>query len=284
VALPSRCGFPDGSNTGVPSGTVLRSVPGDVSKGVGWHYDSRGWVSVDGDGAVLEGLILPAVEIVSRGATVRRCRIVSSGEGMGVSLRHSRDATIEDSEIYSPDRGSDRLMVGIKDTLSDATGTRILRNDIWHAGTGIQVYQGLVEGNYIHDMGFKPGDHINGMTSNGGVSGQLTIRGNTVLNQIGQTDAVSLFEDFGEEKNRTIEGNLLAGGGYTVYGGANVGRAPTSNIRIVNNRFSRVFFPQGGSFGPVAAFNAGGVGNVWSGNVWDDDTRASITSDGRTRR
>ncbi len=33
---PHRCGYPDATNTGVPKGMALRSVPGQVSSGPGW--------------------------------------------------------------------------------------------------------------------------------------------------------------------------------------------------------------------------------------------------------
>src|SRR6266536_2825090 len=39
VTVPHACGFPDATNTGVPGGTALRSVPGQVSSGPGWHFD-----------------------------------------------------------------------------------------------------------------------------------------------------------------------------------------------------------------------------------------------------
>ena len=115
--------------------------------------------------------------------------------------------------------------------------------------TGVQMESGLIQDNYIHDMGYDPGDHINGMTTNSGTA-LLTIRHNTILNTIDQTDAIRLFEDFGAQSNRIIDNNLVAGGGYTIYGGANPGGAATSNIKITNNRFSRVYYPNGGYYGP----------------------------------
>jgi hypothetical protein len=185
-----------------------------------------------------------------------------------VALRHTANVIVQDSEIYSPTAtGPQRLLVGIKDIFGDSTGLQVLRNEIFHASTGVQVDSGLLEGNYIHDPGFTTGDHLNGTTSNGGTRA-LTIRHNTVFNPHDQTDAISLFQDFGNQGNRTIEDNLVAGGGYSVYGG---GGAQTSfNIHIVNNRFARLYYPNGGFFGPVAAFQTGGTGNVWSGNIWDD--------------
>ena len=267
---PSACGYPDATNTGVPAGTVLRSVPGQVSSGPGWHWDSRGWLEVDGDGAVLDGLDIRAnLDITASNVTVKNSRISETGDSFGISLRHTSKVTIQDSEITGPSTGSTRLMVGIKDIYGDSTGTQILRNDIARTSTGVQMESGLIQDNYIHDMGYKSGDHLNGITSNGSTA-LLTIRHNTVLNSFDQTDAISLFEDFGVQANRTIDNNLVAGGGYTIYGGANPGGAATSNIHITNNRFSRLYYPNGGSYGPVTAYAPSGAGNTWTGNIWDD--------------
>ena len=69
---------------------------------------------------------------------------------------------------------------------------------------------GLIQDNYIHDLGLTGDDHLNGTTSNGSTT-PLAIIHNTVFNPHGQTDAISLFEDFGTEGNVTITGNLVAG-------------------------------------------------------------------------
>jgi len=275
---PSSCGFPDASNTGVQSSAAaLRSVPGQVSKGTGWHWDG-GHITVDGAGAVLESVSVAAnVDVLASDVTIRNVQITTGGEDFGISLRHTKNVTIENVEISGRDAGSGRLMVGIKDIYGDAQGTQVLRSDIARTSTGVQIYAGLVQDNYIHDMGFKSGDHTNGTTDNGGSRSSLTLRHNTVFNSQPQTDAISLFQDFGTQTNRTIEGNLVAGGGYTIYGGANPGGAQTSNIRIVNNRFSKLYFPRAGSYGYATAFDPRGPGNEWAGNIWDD-TGAAVPS------
>ena len=54
AAVPSKCGFPDATNTGVPTGMALKTVgtgPGDVKSGPGWYFDPRGWVEVNGTGS-----------------------------------------------------------------------------------------------------------------------------------------------------------------------------------------------------------------------------------------
>src|SRR5712691_5335961 len=65
---PSSCGFPDATNTGVPSGTTLKTVgtgAGQVSSGTGWSFNSGGWVAVTGNGATLSGLNIPYGVVIS---------------------------------------------------------------------------------------------------------------------------------------------------------------------------------------------------------------------------
>ena len=113
---------------------------------------------------------------------------------------------------------------------------------------------------------------MNGVTSNGG-SGQLDIVRNTILNSVSQTDAIGLFQDFGVEANRRIDSNLLAGGGYTLYAGSGT-RGKSQNIVVTNNRFSSVYFQRSGYYGPAAAFDRDGGGNVWLRNFWDTNGSA----------
>lgn len=221
-----------------------------------------------GNGAVLSNLsVSGSINVVASNVTIKNVLITTWGEGWAIGLSHTKNVTISNVTI-APVNGQ-RLVVGIKDVYGDATGTQVLACNIAHTTTGIQIHGGLVANNYIHDMAYAPGDHLNGFTTNGGFNPQLTIRHNTIFNQYGQTDAISLFEDFGVQANRTIEDNLLAGGGYVIYGGSG-DKGQTSNIKIVDNRISTIFFPNGGSYGPLAHFDPNAPGNVWSGNVWDN--------------
>jgi len=268
VVQPSRCGYPDATNTGVPAGTTLRRVPQDLTSGPGWTWDSRGWIATS-DGAVVENLIIDGhVEVYGKNVTVRNNRILQSGENWAVALRTTTNATVANNDIGV--LGTPRLMVGVKDIYGDSTGIQVLRNNITNTSTGVQIYSGLIADNYIHDMGYKSGDHINGTTSNGGTT-MMTIRHNTILNKYGQTDAISLFQDSDIEANRLITDNLVAGGGYTIYGGDNERFGKTYNIQITNNRFSTLYYPNGGSYGPIAAFDKNGSGNVATGNYWDNN-------------
>jgi hypothetical protein len=276
---PSACGYPDATNTGVSAGTALKTVPAQVSSGPGWSFNPAGWVQVTGNGASLSGLYIPYdVNITASNVVLSNDKITGSGvTSYGVTLRHTSNVTIENSTIAGLGASTGRLMVGVKDVYGDSTGLRVLNNNISNTSTGVQVEQGLVQGNYIHSMGYLPGDHINGVTSNGGQPGLLTVAHNTILVNHNQTDAVSLFEDFGAQANRVITGNLLAGGSYTIYGGQNAGGPPTSNITFTNNRISTLYYPNGGVYGPVTGYNASGAGNTFTGNTWDN-TGAAVTA------
>ncbi len=200
AALPSACGYPDATNTGVLAGTTLRNVPSQVSKGTGWYYDSRGFAEVNGNGAVLSGLnITGNLDISASNVTINNVKVMNSGQSsFGISLRHTSNVTIEHSMITGADGGPGRLMVGVKDVYGDSTGTVVQDNNIRYTSTGVQLSAGLIQDNYIHAMGLIPGDHVNGTTSGGGTT-QLTIQHNTVFNQLNQCDAISLFQDFGPQ-------------------------------------------------------------------------------------
>ena len=269
IVVPHSCGFPDGTTAGVPAGTELESVPGQVSSGPGWHYDPRGWVEVTGNGAVLSGLSIPySVDISASNVTLQKDDIVTDGP-FGVSLRNTAGVTIENSTISGQNSTYGRVNAAVSDIYGDSTGTVVKDDDISDFRIGVQLPAGLVEGNYIHHPGYILGDHTDGIMG-GGSTEPMTIEDNTVFINFGQTDAISLDASGpGQEvANQTVEGNFLAGGAYAIYGGAGHGD-PTSNIVIKNNRFGQQYFLTSGQYGPDDDFDPTGPGNVWSGNVVD---------------
>ena len=262
------CRFPGPASTGAPASVSLRAVPGQVSSGPGWSYDpAAGIVNVTGDGSVLSGLAIDGtLNITASHVTVTDDRITAAGN-FGISLRHTADVTIEDSTISGQNATTGRVSYAIDDIYGDSTGTVITRNDIADWRVGINATSGQITGNYIHDPGFITGDHTDGIYDQGG-TGQLTISGNTVLNSLGQTCAIMLESVPGQPvANKTISGNLLAGGGYVIYAGG--ARGDSSHIVITGNRFGRQYYPDSGRYGPVAQFQPDGTGNAWSRNVWN---------------
>jgi len=275
VTAPHACGFPDGTNTGVPSGMALRSVPSQVSSGPGWHYNAAdGDVVVNVNRTVLSGLYIPYDLVIDASdVTVRDVRVMAGGY-FGISLRHTKDVTIEDSTISGQNLTSGRVGAAIDDIYGDSTGIVIKDNNISEFRTGVQVSSGLIADNYIHDPGYIHGDHTNGIYV-GGTTRPLMIYGNTIFNNLGQTDDINLDASSSKQvvANKSVVDNLLAGGDYSIYGG-DARNDHTSNIVIKDNEFGQLYYPKGGHYGPAAYVNLRQAGNVWSGNVWSGTSRA----------
>jgi hypothetical protein len=268
TATGSRaCRYPDARNTGVPPGITLKKVPGQVSSGRGWSYDARTHqVNVTGSGAVLAGLSIRCnLNITASNVTINHDRVRTSGT-FGISVRHTADVTIENSAVSGLNKTTGRVNYAIDDTYGDSTGLVIRNNNVADWRIGVNVSSGRVTGNYIHDPGYISGDHTDGLFDNGGTRPE-TISGNTILDSLSEVDAIFLAGIPGQDiSNKIITDNLLGGGDFTIYAGSHARSA--SNIVIRDNRFSRLYYPMSGHYGPVADFDRRGKGNVWSGNVW----------------
>jgi hypothetical protein len=267
----STTAFPAASNTGVPAHTALTTVgPGGLTSGPGWVYEPRGWVEVTGSNVTLQNLYIPFnVDISSASnVTVKDDEIYGTGAEWGVSLRHDKNVAIEADSIHGPPGCAAQMYEGVSDIYGDSTGTQIIGDDIWNTAGPVSIGNGLIEGNYIHDLTQCGSEHNDGIGVNAG-STSLVIEHNTVLDPLNQTCAICLFSDFGQVQNVTIKDNLLAGGDYALYGGlsGNEGASSTPGVTITGNEFSTVYYPGGGTFGPVAHVWSG---DVWSGNTWVD--------------
>jgi hypothetical protein len=242
---PGPVGFPGPGNTGVPAGVTLVS---------------SGSVKVTQDGTVLDGKDIKGdVDIQAQNVVLKNCRVVVSGSYWGIIIR-SGSLTVTDCEIYGGGDSGQGIFNPYQRPLT------VKRCDISGFADGIMSDVGLVEDNYIHDLQGGPGSHHDGFQNGGG--GPLTIRHNTILNPHGETSAIALFQDFGVPHDVLIENNLLGGGGYTVYGGAG-SKGTATNIKVLNNQFSKKYFAKGGQWGPVAYWDSKGAGNTWNGNTWE---------------
>jgi hypothetical protein len=247
---------------------VLRTVPSQVSSGPGWSYNAAGNdVVVTGTGTVLSGLYIPYNLVIdASNVTVQDVEVVTGGN-FGISLTHTTGVTIENSTISGQNLTSGRVDSAIDDVYGDSTGIVIKNNNISRFRTGVQISTGMIAGNFIHDPGYIRGDHTNGIYV-GGTTEPLTIYGNTIFNDLGQTDDINLDASTSGQAvaNKYVVDNLLAGGGYSIYGGgARDGR--TSNIVIQDNDFGRLYYQKGGLYGAAAYVNQRQSGNVWSENI-----------------
>ena len=254
--VPRR--FPDASSTGVPDGVNLRR---------------SGGMTTTEDGTVLENLLIVdgSIDIYANNVVVRNVRITNDRTEVqwGILQREGYSGLlVEDSEIFG--NGVHPFVTGIANHGGMAT---IRRVEIHTITDGVVMSSGVLEDSYLHSPKYFPDDHTDMVQANGGPRGglALVIRNNTIINTEDQTGAVSLFDNFRPVRNVRVEGNLLAGGGYTFYGGGYQSEGSTpANIVVVDNVFSRRVFPDGGYYGPVIYFDVDAPGNRWSGNVWED--------------
>jgi len=280
---PSSCGYPDATNTGVPVGVALKP---------------SGSITVTDDGTTVSGLqITGSVTIAANGVTIEDSRIFQPHGGSGsyavILNKGANDFSIRDSEVFGPDRRGSGLESAVWNHY-DNPGARASRvyfhgcADCWEGAGAFRDAYMVVDAAY-------PGSHDEDIYVCGTT---VNVNHSTLINRHSQTATV--FGDAGCGGNRfTVTNSLLAGGGYLLYPQAN-SDSRTGTMRVAGNRFSRCrtrsvyeansggtacaggpdrrgLFPHGGYYG-VAAYAYRGRGQVWRGNVWDDNLHAVCLS------
>jgi len=240
---PSKTGYPDETNTGAKGTLTPRS--GDITVNV--------------NGTILENIDLKgAIRVYADNVTIRNVKITTGG--YWPILFDGKGGVVEDSTVVGT--VNSQACVG-------GSGMTIRRMNCSGAGDGVKLgSSSTMTDSYIHDLGTGPESHNDGCELG---SKDVTVRHNTILNAQGQTAAVFIGAS-APSTNILVEDNVLAGGGYTVYGPD----PGSSNVRVVNNKFSTRYFAKGGSYGPVAYWKTGS-GNEWSGNTWMDGASAGET-------
>jgi len=290
---PSFGGFPDASTTGI---TGVGLTPADLT--------ASSSVTISANDTVLDmldiaGTVRFATGTNATGCIIKRCRIQTAGATYAISVVNAGGPVIiEDCEIIYTLPTSSLSGSTAAISLSGSYAHQILRCDISVFPHGIdcsgQPY--LIQDNYIHDLAHyvdsngqgTHNDCIYMASSNGG-----QILHNSLLNPLPQTAAI--INDVhaagsGNFNGLTIDNNLMAGGGYTIYpvnDSTNPNNISFTNVHITNNVFSRLigtapgtqpypaYYANGGNFG--AKYPTGfstyfaDPSNVWSGNTWGDD-------------
>jgi hypothetical protein len=178
----------------------------------------------------------------------------------GTVIEHS---TIRGSEAS----GANVVQYAIK---SEDSETRIEAVHLYNATEPLngpaQISNSLIEAN-----GTIPEEHYEDIYYGGG-GGPLTVNHNTMLNPHNQTAVIFASVDFGDQTSLTITNNLMAGGGYVIYGGASGDEGSVLGpVTVSGNRFSRRYYREGGQYGVGAYFND--AVTTWSENIWDETTR-----------
>ena len=216
-------GYPDANSTGVPDGVTLTG---------------SGDINVTTAGAVINALdVRGTIWVMAPNVTIQNCKITST-DWTSIWIKPGiTGTTVMDCEISnvgsSPD-GANGIV---------GAGT-FLRNDIHDVENGFNISgPSTIQDNYVHDMNAPNvragtqwgGPHYDGIEINGGVS-NVTIKHNTIINENGHTSAVMINNDFGPVSNINIDGNYLAGGGYTLYSdGSFSSTDKISGVQLTNN-------------------------------------------------
>jgi hypothetical protein len=255
--------WPGPDNTGVPDGTTLTPYTGPCTiTTAGTTIDSAD-VTCD-------------LNIRAPGVTIIRSRIhgqIDTGEGTNAGL------WLQDSEVINGKRaacqcvGSDHFVM--------------LRVEVVGGNRGVYCrLDCTVQDSWIHGTDLQPYQHASAVR----VEQHSTILHNTLQcdwtaitdSEIGCSADLTGYPDFAPIHHNTIERNLFVanpvGLGFCAYGGGTGGKPysgdPANATYIVfrDNVFQRGSNGLCGQWGPVTDFAAGRVGNVWTGNVYDDGT------------
>lgn len=207
IAVPSVCGYPDATNTGVPAGVTLTN---------------SGNVTVTQNGAIIQNLnINGSITVRANNVTIRNVRI-TSGDYYPISYSGSYTGlVVEDSEMIG-------TASGVTSFGPDANYTA-RRVETTGGADGFKANSNVViEDSYIHNLWETETSHNDGTQAYGGSN--VTIRHNTY--KLSGTNA-EVLQFNATNTNWTIENNLLDGGGWVF----NAGSLNGSVIR--GNRFTR---------------------------------------------
>jgi hypothetical protein len=215
-------------------------------------------------GDVITGLDIVGNVVTTADVTLQGCRVTGSTSplvrNMGGKLRLV-DTTIVGGNIL----GQDDVGYG------DFT---VLRCDISRSQDGMKASANCdIEDSFIHDLYRLAGQsHSDGIQIGSGSN--IRIVGNTIENPFVSVSCILIKADQGDISNVLVQGNLLAGGGWCVYGGATAANHKASAVKILGNRFSTKYYPKCGALGPIAAL-LHDAGSAYSGNVWHETGKAA---------
>ncbi|MGH3735782.1 MAG: right-handed parallel beta-helix repeat-containing protein [Micromonosporaceae bacterium] len=241
---PAYAGWPNASNTGVPSGKSLRA---------------SGSITVTTNGRVLDGLAINGcVDIKADNVVIRNSRIVCNRDTFAIrTWDGSSNLLVEDTEIDGSGRVSAALCCG------DYTLRRVeIRNveDGPRLASRTRVYD-----SWIHHLARLPGSHNDALQTTG--AEDVIVRHNTLEAYNTSTGdpmnaAIMLGSTTGPAvRNMLVEHNLFTGGNYTINFRPDI---TCSNVVFRNNTFV-----DNARYGPVAGHSAPGI--TWAAsNVWKD--------------
>lgn len=249
INVPSACGYPDQTNSGVPAGTPLTARTGNIV--------------VSTPGATISGISLTGgdIEVTANNVTIKNVSVTNGGQDSSDIHIDSgvTGTTIQDSTLSGT--GSGIAYAVSNGGGSPNTGTGLYMTncaECWNGNGTLQDSYALVSANIS-------GAHYEAVYVPGGTTTPTVLEHDTLLNPHDQT--AGIFGDdhaWGPMHNVTIDSNLIADGGDNgaIVTGCN-GDGNTGMV-VTNNRLSYTY----------AASMSVGSSNVpattWKNNVRDD--------------
>jgi hypothetical protein len=282
---PHSCGYPDPSNTGVPSGIPL---------------GASGPLTITQPGTVVSGLeVTGTIDVLASNVTIENTRVIQNAScgpinacgnsaieiasGLsGVVIKNVETASVPGDTCEHDIRNTgssltiERAYLHACDSNVYAAGPTVLKDSFGIAEIAISsdhienIYFNETSFSAIHDTLLNPVDQTAVIFGNSGGGDDVT----NCSNQL------------------TVLESLLAGGGYTLYPCAHAAQAGTSSLKVEGNHFARCvsaegyepdggthpcvggadssgYYPKSGSYG--IAFNYFTPVSIWRGNVWDNN-------------
>lgn len=204
------CGWPGTTNTGVPAGTTLTNA------------SSR---TITANNTVIDGQnITGNITVNATGVIIRNSKINYTGSGGGgsgaIKILANATATIENVEI----NGQGAVHTCIWHEGSAMTVRKVNCHDVedgmfsWGLNTGSSISgeNFTIEDSYIHALrGNESNGHYDGWQTEGSSNG--VIRHNTFYTSPDGTSLIAIWNSHKSSTNITVENNLMAGGGFSIY-------------------------------------------------------------------
>jgi hypothetical protein len=257
------CGWAGPSSTGYPVGQVFsRSVTGGLV--------------ITTDNTLIDGWrISGGVQVRANNVVIRNSWITNNASGQNgsgvVNINPGYSATIERSTLDGLnathaciwDEG--RSMTAVANNCSAVNdGIFLWTTVVGVDGTGDNA---TIEGNWLHSFTtLAANGHIDGIQTEG--AKHVLIRHNSIDVAQDQTAAISLWNGRKSTDDVRVEGNLLAGGGFTAYAedyspseSSPAGGYSLTNVYFVDNTFSSVHYGCVGYWG--VWFTRGAPSDGW---------------------
>ena len=245
-------GYPDLTNTGVPSGTSLTA---------------SGSITASTPGQVISGMnVTGTVYVTAPGVTIMDNQINFSSYA-GVQISPGITGTVVK---YNSINGNGAT------NANDPTGIigsgTFIGNNIYGVENGISTDTSSsqlgcdIENNYIHNLIAVGSPHYDPIQIDGNTSGCL-VQHNTLINvNSSASGGVMMDNASGSLANITVTNNLIEGGGFSIYDDGHFNANAITGISITNNHLG------GAAYGDTD-FN--GTTPTYTGNVDDAATLLS---------